>query len=1244
MTSQLQNIVQWNLNGFRSKITQLACLITKHQPEILALQETKLPPGEPYQHSTYFLLRKDRNADGGGVALMIYKNISYIPITLNTPLEAVAATFHYQNQKITICSLYIPPVPPAQFPVNHLKTLINSLPKPFLILGDVNSKHTYWGSPTSDNKGKKLADIIDTNTLHVLNNGNPTYHIPSTNYFSHLDTAICSPEIQSKFNWDTESDLYDSDHFPIILTHTLTNLYTETQKKWKLEKTPWEKWESYSSSINLPTNFYSANSACREITEHIQDTADMYVHKTSGKVNSKYFNPWWNDECANAIKARRKALKTFNKYSTPTNLINFKKARAKARLVINTSKRDSWRRFVTTINRFTPLTTVWKRIKKIDNKSYSNNKIVLKQNNQSITNPVEIVENLCQHFSTVSSTNNYTAEFIIYKNEQELEPIDFNIQNNQPINNPFDISEFEKILDPSKNSAPGEDQIPYEFYKRLPRSEKQKIVDFYNYLWTDHVFPDQWKNAHIIPIPKPGKPPNLPNSFRPISLTITLCKLMEKMIKNRLMNLLETTNTIVNHQFGFQKGRSTLDPLTQLEYAIREAQIEGDFLIAVFLDIEKAFDMVWAYGLLKELHNLGLRGNLPTFIQNFLNNRTIQVKINNFISSKYNLENGLPQGSILSVVLFLIAINKMFANCTETTNNLFCDDGAFWCRDNDINTAAVKIQNTLDKLTQWSKENGLKFSVQKSTYIIFSTRKPTNITLTLYDTNLPKSNQIKYLGMILDSKLNWTAHINKLKEKSHKRLSILRSVSKRKWGADRKTMCTLYKALIQSPIDYASFLYGTASDENLDTINKIQYEGIRIITGALRCTTRKSLEAEAFILPLDLRRHFLGLSYMGRSARLERSITLDIYAEHLNYQFWEHRATRRGIDIPWIGHAKNMLNELNLNLGEIDKLHQGYIYKPYEIHVNFTMHTTTKQNLTPIEANQQFNQMLTLYDRFIPVYTDGSVKDNQTSCAVVIKDRNYLYHLPDHTSIFTAELYAISMAIDKIKETNNNRFLICSDSLSALQTLKSGKENSLSHKIMQKIASTNKIIELEWVPSHMDIPGNEAADQMANEALSLENITEIPLSYNDFRSNIKRHLNTKWQEKWDNMNTPPERTTPLYPIKPVIKDWSSANRKSREEEIILTRLRQGSCLFTKKHLFNREPAPNCEYCQTDPPTPLSISHVMLECPKFNTERIPIIQELRKSDLPINLICLLNDEFPHEKLFNYLDKIQYTTKI
>ena len=157
------------------------------------------------------------------------------------------------------------------------------------------------------------------------------------------------------------------------------------------------------------------------------------------------------------------------------------------------------------------------------------------------------------------------------------------------------------------------------------------------------------------------------------------------------MTYLTENDTIVHYQYGFQKNKSTLDPLTQLEHAIRESFLACDFLVAVFLDLEKAYDMVWAYGLLQELVNIGLKGNLPIFIFNFLNNRTIQVKLNDFISRKFKLENGLPQGSILSVYLFLIAINKIFLNCDQTTNKLFCDDGTFWHRSNNLNDAEEKV-------------------------------------------------------------------------------------------------------------------------------------------------------------------------------------------------------------------------------------------------------------------------------------------------------------------------------------------------------------------------------------------------------------------------------------------------------------------------------------------------------------------------------------------------------------------------
>ena len=198
---------------------------------------------------------------------------------------------------------------------------------------------------------------------------------------------------------------------------------------------------------------------------------------------------------------------------------------------------------------------------------------------------------------------------------------------------------------------------------------------------------------------------------------------MEKMIANRLMSFLTESNTIVEYQYGFQKNKSTLDPLIQLEYAIRRTILMDDYLVVVFLDLEKAYDMVWSYGLLQELINIGLKGHLPLFINNFLNNRTIQVKINDFISRKFKLENGLPQGSVLSVFLFLIAINKLFQNCNQTINKLFCDDGMFWCQDQHLAKVEEKILDTLNQISTWANQNGLKFSAQKSCYCIFTHKK-----------------------------------------------------------------------------------------------------------------------------------------------------------------------------------------------------------------------------------------------------------------------------------------------------------------------------------------------------------------------------------------------------------------------------------------------------------------------------------------------------------------------------------------
>ena len=151
MSKPLNNILQWNLRGLRGKTTELQCLISKYYPEVMALQETKLPPNEKFPiflTKKYIIHQKNRTAYGGGVALMIHEDVSHSLINIATNLEAVAAIIYYHSQNIAICSIYLPPDDP--FPENDFKTLTASLPQSFLILGDTNTKHPLWGSPSSD--------------------------------------------------------------------------------------------------------------------------------------------------------------------------------------------------------------------------------------------------------------------------------------------------------------------------------------------------------------------------------------------------------------------------------------------------------------------------------------------------------------------------------------------------------------------------------------------------------------------------------------------------------------------------------------------------------------------------------------------------------------------------------------------------------------------------------------------------------------------------------------------------------------------------------------------------------------------------------------------------------------------------------------------------------------------------------------------------------------------------------------
>ena len=508
-------------------------------------------------------------------------------------------------------------------------------------------------------------------------------------------------------------------------------------------------------------------------------------------------------------------------------------------------------------------------IRKVSGKNKKSECVHIKSSNGNMCYSTKDISNaLGGNFQKNSSSSNYSQQFQNIKVEKERENLNFQLQNNKKYNLPFKLSELKNSLDKSHDTTAGPDDIHYQILKHLPSDALETLLNIMNEIWRTGKFPEDWHKAVIIPIPKPGKDKTEATNYRPIALTSCICKTMERMINDRLVWFLESNNLISGNQASFRKNYSTNDHLVRLESFIRDAFIKKEHCVAIFFYLEKAYDTTWKYGIIKDLHSIGLRGRLPNFISNFLSDRSFNVRIGSTLSDTFEQEQGVPQGSILSPTLFNIKINNIVKCVNDTDSSLYVDDFGIFYKSKNMENIEFRLQRCLNKVETWATENGFKFSKTKTQCVHFCQLRGLHPdpVLNIYGSPIPVVEEAKFLGLLFDKKLSFIPHIKALKAKCLKALDVLKVLSNTNWGGDRSVLLNLYRSLVRSKLDYGSIVYGSARKSYLKCLDTIHHQGLRLALGAFRTSPVESLYAESNEPSLYTRREKLSLQYTTKLA------------------------------------------------------------------------------------------------------------------------------------------------------------------------------------------------------------------------------------------------------------------------------------------------------------------------------------------------------------------------------------------
>ena len=408
--------------------------------------------------------------------------------------------------------------------------------------------------------------------------------------------------------------------------------------------------------------------------------------------------------------------------------------------------------------------------------------------------------------------------------------------------------------------ASGNDLISHQMLKNTADSVCVPLTYIFNCSLRQSIYPNSWKIANVFAFYKKGDK-SLVSNYRPIALLSCVGKVFERVISKYIYNYILDNRLLYKFQSGFVPGHSTYHQLIELYHKVCLAFESGDISCIIFCDISKAFDRIWHKGLIVKLKSYCIDGRLLKWLKSYLSNRQQKVVINNSESTVGILKAGVPQGSVLGPLLFLLHINDI-ADDIECLVRLFADDSSLMYSSENKIEIEGRLNTDLVALDHWAKQWLINFNPQKTEFVIFSLRKDdSSLDLRFNDQPIPMVENHKHLGVTFSSDCKWTAHIDNICRSASKQIYILRKL---KYILSRQHLNRIYLTFILPLFEYACELWDGCTDRNAEKLERLQLEAARIITGLPRFASKESLFFETGWVSLKSRRNQRKLSLMHK--------------------------------------------------------------------------------------------------------------------------------------------------------------------------------------------------------------------------------------------------------------------------------------------------------------------------------------------------------------------------------------------